>query len=311
MDSKVKKGYKKWLHSGEDDKSLQQLWDITGSYNSNFEPDLEKGLSSFRNRLTTDQTKHVIRLLPFAKVWKVAAAVLFVVGAAYLYKNQISGNEHLETIASEAGIHKTFSLNDGSLITLNRSSQLTFPENFDKNIRKASLEGEAFFEIARDESRPFLVNTSLATVEVLGTSFNIRSQTSENVFEVYVKTGKVRVRINSTGEALVLLPGEQVVYQKDTEKIVHSQNVASAALAWKEGVALFKEKTFSEIFSGMERMYDVEIDIKNSRLLSCKFTLTAERGKLNEAFSAIKVACPVNISKVAPLQYEVTGRCCQ
>lgn len=311
MISKEKKGFKDWSGSGQDPKSLKDIWDATGAFNNNYTPDVEQGLASLKHRMSQDAVSksRIVSLRPALRFWKIAAAMLILLGGAYVFQRAWSA-ENMESLAAEAGTRKSISLSDHSLITLNQSSRLTYPEIFGKNKRLVSLEGEAFFEIERDENRPFLVETALADVEVLGTSFNIRSYPDQEEVEVFVKTGQVRVSIKNNGASYNLLPGDKLVYQKSATGANLSRDEAGIALFWKEGLASFREKTFREIFQGLEQLYGVEIGVKNKSMLDCKFTLTAESGKLHEAFEAIRTACPVIIEKTTAGKYAVSGKCC-
>ncbi|MBK7131283.1 MAG: FecR domain-containing protein [Bacteroidales bacterium] len=99
------------------------------------------------------------------------------------------------------------SLPDGSKISLNRNSQLTYRENFGKKNRNVKLTGEAFFEIAPDASKPFIIDAGKADVRVVGTSFNVITNNTESEVEVYVKTGKVILSDKSGSQSIALEPG--------------------------------------------------------------------------------------------------------
>ncbi len=98
-------------------------------------------------------------------------------------------------------------LPDGSTIFLNRNSQLSYRSNFNGRGRNVNLKGEAFFEIAPDATKPFIIDAGNARVRVVGTSFNVITRNSESAVEVYVKTGKVLLSDNSGSKELALDPG--------------------------------------------------------------------------------------------------------
>src|SRR5690606_36556914 len=109
-------------------------------------------------------------------------------------------------------------LSDGTLITLNENSSIVYQEEFTSNERHVALTGEAFFEVARDEEKPFIVDLPSETyVKVLGTSFNIKAFDGDSLVTVFVKTG--RVEFGSEANNIILTPGEKGVYNKQSGQI--------------------------------------------------------------------------------------------
>ena len=111
---------------------------------------------------------------------------------------------------------------DGSTIFLNRNSEFSYRSNFGDRSRNVILTGEAFFEIAPDASKPFIIDAGNARVRVVGTSFNVITSNSESAVEVFVKTGKVMLSSNSGSESIALDPGyigtmDSEISGKDTE----------------------------------------------------------------------------------------------
>ena len=317
MTSKEKKGFKQWLeqHSKteKEGKSLRDMWDATRSYREQYQPDVEMGLNKFKARMRNDApaTGKVLRLNPMARVLKIAAAFVILLGAVYLFKMAFPGVAPTETLVAETGNQKVFMLNDGTSVTLNESSSLTFPEDFTKKERRVELEGEAFFQVAKDASKPFVVETELADIQVLGTSFNVRAYADENLVEVFVKTGKVAVWLKDSNKRVELNPGEKLVFDKNLNKVVSAKDATGNSMAWKDGILFFKEKTFREIFSEVERQFGIEIRVKNEKLLSCRYTLTIEKDKFQEDLNSIMISCPVKFTEVTPKSLVVSGTCCE
>lgn len=312
MDLKENKVFKNWLSSGEDEKTLSTLWRLTKQHQPDYQPDLEKGLASFKNKMAQQNAAvgKTLHLKPVFKFWKIAAAIVVLLGAAYLLRDAIFQDTPARILATADGMLKTLSLEDGSKATLNRSSRLIYPQQFEAARRELNLEGEAFFEIKKDETRPFLVKTALGEIEVLGTSFNVRAYPEQMSLEVYVATGKVRVSIPALKKDFELLPKDYLVYDAKAEEASKTREDTYIPLLWKENAAYFKNQTFAEIFRGMELMYHVEFEVEDQRLLKCKYTLTAESGKLQEALESIQMGCQVNIQKTTAGKYVVSGKCC-
>lgn len=317
MTSKEKKGLEQWLkfHAVEehDAESLDKLWKATGTYREQYQPDAEAGFSKFKARLQreTEETPKVIRMSPFKRLLKVAAAVVLLAAGAYVFKAVFQPATPTETLTAEAGNVKNLQLSDGTTVTLNEESSLIFPEDFTKKTRQVALEGEAFFNVVKDASKPFIVKTELAEIQVIGTSFNVRAYTKEENVEVYVESGKVKVKILATGETVELAKGEKLVYEKKQNKIAATKDHSGNPAGWKNGVLFFKERTFRDIFSEIERQFGIEVKANDSQLLNCRYTLTIEKKQFREDLNSIKIACPVEFTEISENQYIVSGSCCE
>ncbi len=222
---------------------------------------LEKHLSTFQEPKT--------RTIAFWTVSRKIAAVLigFVfLSMGVLFYQNIENSKKNELVAkakyiervAEKGAKMTITLGDGSKIKLNSGSKLIFPDHFAKDKREVFLEGEAFFEVARDESRPFLITTGDVVTKVLGTSFNIKSYNSNKV-EVAVATGKVSVKEKGAESAneVLLLPSEMATYEKGHKTLEKGSFDAEELLSWKDGVIVFKNADFEEVQERLERWYGV------------------------------------------------------
>src|SRR5690606_24410283 len=157
-------------------------------------------------------------------------------------------------------------LADGTQVWLNAASTLTYPIEFSGRKREVTLEGEAYFEVARDESKPFIVNTARQRTEVLGTSFNINAYDNETLTKTTLLHGSVRVQASNanatTGRVLVrneqsvIADDENIrIYRVDPEKVV----------AWKEGIFNFHGLSIDESLKQIERWYDVDVIYQGAR----------------------------------------------
>ena len=190
-------------------------------------------------------------------------------------------------------------LADGTKVWLNSSSVLKYPVAFDGNTRLVSLEGEAYFEVARDESKPFIVDTKGMDVKVLGTEFNVKAYDNEDHTETTLVSGRVEVyRENSNA---VLTPGQQAVSRRDANTIsVKSVNVAPY-IAWKDDVFVFENMPLEEICRQLERWYDTDFLFMD---------MGSRQVRLN---GTIKRQTPMNevmeiIGKTKTIKYEINGK---
>nr|MBI1230971.1 DUF4974 domain-containing protein [Cytophagales bacterium] len=154
-------------------------------------------------------------------------------------------------------------LPDGSTIWLNSASQLRFPESFDSLLREVEVAGEAYFEVIPDPNRPMRVCSGELTTHVLGTSFTITTE-DELRQRVSLISGKVRIESRLSDKDVMLNAGEQLTYNQRTGMHQVSRFEAAEVLAWKEGILLFRDATFGDVVSALERWYGVQMQVKGS-----------------------------------------------
>jgi transmembrane sensor len=161
-------------------------------------------------------------------------------------------------------------LPDGSTIFLNRNSQFSYRSNFGGRGRNVSLTGEAFFEIAPDASKPFIIDAGNARVRVVGTSFNVITKNSESAVEVYVKTGKVMLSDNSGSKDLALDPG--YIGTMNSEISGKKLNDNPNYLSWKTGLLVYNGQKLDVVFSDLKRVYNMNIEVADTAILENRWT---------------------------------------
>jgi transmembrane sensor len=156
------------------------------------------------------------------------------------------------------GVKSTFFLSDGSTITLNSESKIRFPKNFDQVKRTVEIEGEAFFEVKK-ENRPFIVQSGNTKIQVLGTSFNVNKKTNEPLYVALV-TGKVSVDTHN-GSRMTLEPNEMLVLE-DSGSFRKTGFDSKDVIGWKDKFLVFKSSKLPEIKERLEQWYGVQIELK-------------------------------------------------
>ena len=219
--------------------------------------------------------KHVIYPAPPRKDYrwyKVAAVFLLIIAAVFVYRLNrqvwIKAPQLVERV-SPKGKKLTLTLSDGSVIKLNAASRLVYPEKFSKNSREVALEGEAFFSVSKDASRPFMVKSGDLTTSVLGTSFNLRAFSEEETFKVAVVTGKVSVSQNlQSGNEIILEPNEIITYNQTNQSLEKQAGDVRHLTDWKDGILRFNNINLKAAAKEIEKWYGVEVMI-GSELESC------------------------------------------
>ena len=157
-------------------------------------------------------------------------------------------------------------LADGSKIWLNAESMLTYPEKFGGNSREIFLEGEAFFDVATNAKRPFIIHLKKGTIKVLGTSFNIRAYENEPV-QTAVVTGKVAFipRYEGTrnaGDTILVTPDVKVTYTASSGTLTKGSTIGAEDKAWTEGRLIFRNATLEEIGASLERNFNKHVEFE-------------------------------------------------
>ncbi len=158
-------------------------------------------------------------------------------------------------IVTEIGGEYSFVLSDGTKVWLNALSEIEFPVNFHGDKRIVNLKGEGFFEVAHDSKRPFIVHSLNQTIQVLGTSFNIKAY--ENDRNIYTTLIEGSLSVGSGGSTVMLKPGMESVCQRETNEITTSVANTDFATAWRTGYFMFNNADLDEILKVLSRWYGV------------------------------------------------------
>ncbi len=194
------------------------------------------------------------RVLPLWVKYASGIAAILLVGLLVMRPGADSG---MVTMIADAG-NVDVVLPDNSHITLRKGSKLSYPKEFAQDIRSVSLEGEAFFEVHRDETKPFVIDAQSVSVKVLGTSFDVTCD--ETNATVTVATGKVQMTAKQkSAEYLILTPGEHGAYnqQQLTETTIEGANY----LYWKTGKLLYENKSLEYIANELSSLYATSVTL--------------------------------------------------
>jgi transmembrane sensor len=233
---------------------------------------------------------------------KVAAFLLIpVIGLGILFwvsqYNQPVG-QYTETIAPR-GQKSQIVLADGTKVWLNSDTKIKYPGNFNKNQRDVYLDGEAFFEVAKNEHQPFVVHTSQVNVKVLGTKFNIKAYADESDIETSLFEGKINLVLNnSLAENPVekeVEPGQSLVYSKADHQLVAKKIPQDEINGWKNNQLIFKDDTFSNLVRRLERWYDVKVVYDEKQFNDRRLTVELYEGeRLDRLMGIISLALSVD-----------------
>ena len=219
------------------------------------------------------RAKH-IRQISFY-LFKYAAIITLLIIFAY----QAGVNQHSEILQENienklhvpAGQRIKLTLQDGTTVWLNSHTTLTYPAIFDKKERRVAIDGEAFFIVAQDKHKPFIVSSQGIETKVLGTQFNICSYRKNNDVRTSLIEGSLQIYFTGKeNESIILSPNEQISIKNGTIKvdtISHHDN-----FLWKEGIYSFKDELLVDILNKLQLYYDVRIIIRNPSINQEKYT---------------------------------------
>lgn len=203
--------------------------------------------------------EHLKNIVSYRKFTRVAAVIipLFLLTGFFLYSLS-AGNELIE-VTAPYGEQKRLLLPDSSEIWLNAGSTITYPETFAEDKRLVTLDGEAYFIVSKDTTKPFIVETSQLSVKVLGTKFNVRAYADDERISTTLTSGKVEVNVRSQLPR-ILQPNERLTYDKSTSHIDISTVESVDTDSWIKGRLVFTNVTAEEIFRALERRYNTTIE---------------------------------------------------
>jgi len=187
---------------------------------------------------------------------------------------------------------------DGSQVTLNAGSTLKYAIDEISGERKVILSGEAFFEVARDSLRPFIIEAGSAIVEVLGTSFNVRAYKENETVEVTVNSGLVSMAAKrNSDEQIILNPGNSGIYYKN-EKALELQSKANPnAFAWKSRELVFADTPLSEVVDVINHVYHQDLRILGSGLSDCQLTVSFSQQEFDAVLKVLVSTLDLEVSR--------------
>ncbi len=282
-----------WINASEENKkeflTLKNIWAMTHFANY----DDISGVQPKKNAK--------LRVLSRNSFIKYAAIFIlaFLVGSLSVYYISFKPDPGLTyaEIIVPAGESAEVVLPDNSHVWLNSSSKIVYPTQFNEKLREVKLEGEAYFEVARNEDLPFNVVTPNLTVGVLGTSFNVEAFPKNQSVHVTLVEGKVNLK-DINGKILSGLgPGENAAFDLNKKKITISKVDTEYYTSWKEGMLLFENEKLKEIAIRFERWYNLDIQFEEEFLKEIEFTGTILKNKpIDQILDILKYTSGIDYS---------------
>lgn len=232
-----------------------------------------------------------------------AVLILPVASALLMYVLMYNSNDRESsagspvTVSASNGEKAEVLLADGSKVWINSGSKLTYDNSYNKKQRKLMLDGEAFFEVAKNEHCPFIVVTNDMEVEALGTSFNINAYGEDAHFSSVLLDGKIKVHV--LDQEFVLNSNERVVLHKKLNLVTKDTVNAADFVQWKSGNLYFRNSSFEEIANTLSRTFNVEIKFASEALKDVRFSGTLGNSSIRNSLDIL--------SLTSAMRYEMDG----
>lgn len=233
--------------------------------------------------------------IPVALKYAAIVAVAFLSGILLRTHSPLDKSIHYSEIRVPYGQMSQLTLSDGTEVWLNSGTTLSYPDRFGDKSRAVTITGEAFFKVARMPDKPFTINSTDLSIQVLGTSFNFSAYPEDSYSSVTLVEGKVAIE-DSKGVAIAQLrPGQMATKEKSSDKLNIKEVKTTSYSAWTEGKIFFDDERLDQIAFKLERWFNVEISFDDPKLKSKRFTGTILKNKpVDQIMQALELLAPIN-----------------
>lgn len=258
--------------------------------------DRSEGTHQFK--LFSNQIKQNKQRKRFTNIAKYAAIAVVLIASSIWATLYLSSNtETMNTLYVPAGQRAQITLQDGTEVWLNAQSTLKYPSHFSKKNRKVRITGEAFFNVAQERKRPFIVTAQHIDMKVLGTQFNVYSYPSAGYIQTALIEGSVRVyQTNDENNGITLKPNEQVIIQGNHMVVTHIDNPDH--MLWKNGIYSFNNEPLIVIIEKLQLYYDVKIVVEDPEIFNVRYTgKFRQRDGIDEILRILQKIQPFKIER--------------
>ena len=240
--------------------------------------------------------QEVFKLRSVLRYAAAIVGVMLAAGLAYWFRNKA---EELVVASAAHGQVREMLLPDGTKVWLNQSSVLKYPRAFEGKERHVYLDGEAYFEVARNHEKPFMVKSPAMDVRVLGTSFNIKCRPDNSFAETTLIEGEVEVKDKSDKGRITLLPGQKAVLNRVTGRMQVKQVDPKMEIVWHNDLIPFEKSSIFQIAAALERFYGVKIilspDVDSTNTYS---GVLKKKDNIESVLNSLRNSIPFNYKKV-------------
>ena len=288
-----------WIRDAENRfvyEEQKKLWNSMEDLHRMKKIDRRNALNKVENRLFGRFS------FSFLQKFERVAAILFIpllLTGIWLFRNLDSTNNLLgqqvyNTVQTPLGMRSSMILPDGTSVSLNAGSSLKYPVAFTGKTRKVELTGEAYFDVKKDEHRPFIVSTSDIAIKVLGTSFNCSAYPEDEMIETALVRGEIEISGEKDGQhKLYVQPGEVAVFSKPWKTIEKNKVNLDKYISWKSGKLIFRDDSMITVLEKLGRWYNVTFQVKDQEILAYEYSATFSGESLDQVLKMLTLSSPI------------------
>lgn len=304
LDSENRKKVLEWKIENEAIfNELKELWESTELLQKMQKYDAKKALESVHAKIERSGVTLFLRCFQ-----RIAAILILPLAIATFYlamneTQQIVASNEWHTLKTGAGMRSEFVLPDGTKVFLNSNTTLSYPVVFVGKTRDVKIQGEAYFDVAKNLEQPFVLNAGKLRVQVTGTEFKVSNYPSEKLTEIVLVEGSVNLcQANALGEQNTIqsmVPGERATLNELNNSMYVDKVDVQKYIAWKEGQLLFRNDPMDEVVLRLNRWYNVDITLGGDCLGDYEYTATFEDESLIQVLDLLKISAPIDY-KIIP-----------
>ncbi len=273
-------------------EQLRYIWTETKKLEAANSADEQAAWQRFKQRI--DKQNTTTKTIPLGRRtnWmRIAATLILMIGGSWMAYIYLYSAGTVTLASGDAVLSQT--LPDGSTITLNKNATVKYPKKFTGSTREVTLDGEAFFNVAPDKQKPFIIHANEADIEVVGTSFNVKTNTNQT--EVVVETGVVQVSKKLKG--VVLNPKEKATVKKNTELPIKEKTEDELHNYYRTKAFVCNNTPLSRLVPVLNDAYGANIVISNTELNDLRITTTFNNESLDNILEVLSGTFNINIVK--------------
>jgi transmembrane sensor len=309
LSEQEEKAFLEWLSGNDKNKFFYQesvkAWGYSSRKQEDFNVDTDAAWAKVK--LRTEESVKVVRLWE-RPAFQIAASLVLLLTFGYLTGSLFKASPDYITVATKNERTK-FYLPDSSMIWLNKNSSIKYSSDYNKTTREVDLDGEAFFDVRRNEAKKFIVQSHHSMTEVLGTSFIVKSYKNSSKESVEVVTGKVSFSARFDKNKQVLLtPGLRG--KLENGNLISMQKITDPNFkAWKENKFEFDNTELGQVIQSLNSYFDIQVSVTNPEILKCGFTGSFDNPDIDQILNIISVSLNIEYKKEYG-KYILSGQGC-
>lgn len=270
---------------------FEQIWRVSESSELNI--DVDQGWTNVSAKISGLQVDQPAHKTSQTSLRIAAGIALLVVSSLSIWFFNQTDFVHLQATNEPV----KFEFEDGSVVNLAANSELIYPEHFDGSNRTLSMTGQAYFEISKDASRPFIIETILGKITVVGTAFEVNANAELQVLTVEVAEGIVEVENTNKKQKQRVTAGQQCTVSAARNEILVDSNLSADAFYWNDRTLKFKRTELASVVQTLHDLFQIDIRIEGEQIQGCKLTATFVDESAETMLEVIAATLKVELKK--------------